>query len=195
MKKRNRGFTLLELMATIALAAVLFGLAIPSLGNWIRDSRLTRFSNDFVTASHLARTEAIKRRVPVTICAIDPNDPSSCAANGQFRGWIVFVDEDGDWDIDAANEEILQSYAGPPAAVTVDSGERRVLSFADSGFARRRADAIAQMVVCDSRGNAVALGDQSTARLITVAPTGRPSISRERAQISALESELCPDPS
>jgi hypothetical protein len=76
----------------------------------------------------------------------------------------------------------------------VDSEDARLISFADSGFARRSGDAIQRMIVCDSRGNRQALGDLSTARLITIAPTGRPSISRDLDRISALNSDLCPGP-
>ena len=196
MKTRIRGFTLLELTVTIGLAVIIFGLAIPFLGGWIRDSQLTQFSNDFVAAAHLARSEAIKRRVPVTICAVDPADSSACAEAGHLRGWLVFVDEDGDWGR-SAGEEILQSHVAPPATILTDSEEQRVISFADTGFARQSGTepVIERIIVCDKRGNSQSLGTQSSARLIIVSPTGRPAISRDRDRISSYNSDICTDPS
>jgi type IV fimbrial biogenesis protein FimT len=67
---RAGGFTLLELLMTVAVLAVLVGVAIPGMAELVRNNRVTAQTNELVTTLNLARTEAIKRgrrvRVDVT---------------------------------------------------------------------------------------------------------------------------------
>jgi type IV fimbrial biogenesis protein FimT len=97
MKKRMHGFTLLELMVVLVLAGIILGLGIPAMGDFIRNARITAAANDVMAALHFARSEAIKRRAPVTVCTstnaldVEPD----CAASPTLAGWIVFVDDNG----------------------------------------------------------------------------------------------------
>ena len=59
---KSSGFTLVELMITLAIAGILVAVGIPSFNSTISDSRLTSYANEFVTALNLARSEAIKAR-------------------------------------------------------------------------------------------------------------------------------------
>lgn len=59
------GFTLIELMVTIAVAAILLAVAVPSFRHLIISNRLTTAANDVVTALTVARSEAIKRNADV----------------------------------------------------------------------------------------------------------------------------------
>ena len=68
MKRAQPGFTLLELMVVVAIAGVLMAVAIPSMGDFIRNSRITAAANDVMAGLHFTRSEAIKRRLPVTLC-------------------------------------------------------------------------------------------------------------------------------
>src|SRR5262245_19540720 len=91
MKHRSRGFTLLELMVVLALAAVILALGAPAFNDFRANNRLTGVANDFLGALQVARTEAIKRQVPASVC---PSDDGSSCTSGNFRGWIAFVDAD-----------------------------------------------------------------------------------------------------
>jgi type IV fimbrial biogenesis protein FimT len=86
-----KGFTLVELMVTLLILAILLGLAVPSFRDASLSSRLTGYANDLVAGVQLARSEAIKRNDTVTLCASE--DGATCAEDvGWEVGWIVLTD-------------------------------------------------------------------------------------------------------
>lgn len=143
MKKRNRGFTLLELMVTLIIAALLLGIGIPAMGNFIRSARITASANDLLAAMHVARSESIKRKSATTVCASsNPLDADpDCLATGNAsrlldgnNGWIVFVDDDADATRDAG-EELIQQHEPLPAGVVARSSVTPFrLTYVDTGF-------------------------------------------------------------
>src|SRR6187431_233223 len=98
---RQRGFTLWELLMTLLVAGILLGIGVPNMMQFSRNAAMTAAANDFVTATLTARTEAVKRQAPVTLCLSDnPTDanPTCVAGNvsdSATRGYVVFVDENG----------------------------------------------------------------------------------------------------
>ncbi|HEY0661789.1 MAG TPA: GspH/FimT family pseudopilin [Lysobacter sp.] len=91
MRGSSRGFTLVELMVTLAVAAILLALATPSLAELLRRNRIAAANNELVTALNVARAEALRRGRPVTVCA--SADQRSCAASTNWAtGWVVFED-------------------------------------------------------------------------------------------------------
>jgi prepilin-type N-terminal cleavage/methylation domain-containing protein len=95
---RQSGFTLWELLVTMLVAGVLVAVGVPSFRDAQRNSAITAAANDLITGLLAARAEAVKRQVPVTLCASP--DPSAaipvCAQDGAGAngGFIVWVD----WD-------------------------------------------------------------------------------------------------
>lgn len=84
----QRGFTLIELMVTIAILAVLLGVGVPSFRSMIESSRLSAVSNDLLTGLQFARSEAIKRGILVVLCST--NDQDSCSTNPKWSsGWVA----------------------------------------------------------------------------------------------------------
>lgn len=82
------GFTLIELMVTIAVIAILTMVAVPSFSAAMLSNKLAGYANNFVASALLARSEAIKRNVAVTLCR--SADLSTCASSGGWQqGWIV----------------------------------------------------------------------------------------------------------
>ena len=69
MPCRARGFTIVELMITVAVAAILLIIAVPSFNNIINSNRLTTATNTLVNALNTARMEAIKRNASVQFCS------------------------------------------------------------------------------------------------------------------------------
>jgi prepilin-type N-terminal cleavage/methylation domain-containing protein len=104
MKKRTHGFTLLELMFVLVIAGILLGIGVPAMGDFIRNGRMTGAANDVLVAMHYARSEAIKRRLPVVMCTSDNalDAEPACADSAELTGWIVFVDNNGNGQWDAA---------------------------------------------------------------------------------------------
>jgi type IV fimbrial biogenesis protein FimT len=92
--QQQHGFTLIELMTGIAVLGILLALAVPGFREFTRNNRVTAAQNDLVTAMSFARSEALKRTVPVSICA--STDSATCSNDTNWAtGWIVYTDASG----------------------------------------------------------------------------------------------------
>jgi type IV fimbrial biogenesis protein FimT len=197
MKHRSHGFTLMELMVVLALAAVIITIGAPAFNDFRANNRLTGVANDFIGAIQVARTEAIKRQVPAAVCPSD--DGSSCSAGGLFRGWVAFVDADNNCQRTTAGttEPLLrvQSRIDSDAAKPIYEVSTGIcISFGANGFRQNiplRATADTT-VFCDGRGVAKQKGsDLSAGRGIEVTPTGRARVTRVKTEIDSW-SLTCP---
>jgi type IV fimbrial biogenesis protein FimT len=186
----HRGFTLLELMLTITVAAIILGLGIPNMVQFIRNSRLTSAANDLLVSIHVARTEAVKRRLPTRVCfSADPTATlPACNGNGT-QGWVSWVDTNNDGDADTG-EAIIGRHGALPSTLTLKtkpSGNAGYVAYRANGFSPPAADDLTGVVLCDARGNqALYAGtDISAARGVLIAATGRPRVTRSLAEINA----------
>jgi type IV fimbrial biogenesis protein FimT len=196
MKRAPAGFTLLELMVVLAIAGVLMAVAVPAMGDFIRNGRITGAANDVMAALHFARSEAIKRRLPVTLCtsanAIQAdntaNPNATCAASEFLTGWIAFVDTNQSGQRDAG-EIILLNHEPMNAQITARSSfiPFRV-TYLLNGFSDNPNGV--RLVLCDARGNTPSGGQLSAARGIFVAVTGRAGVSRDVGEIQTLVDEI-----
>lgn len=84
-----RGFTAIELMVTVAVAAILLGVAVPSFKNIMLSTTLTSYANSMLAGAVHARGEAIKRNAVVTMCV--STDGANCGTGGWEQGWIVLA--------------------------------------------------------------------------------------------------------
>lgn len=83
------GFSLIELMVVVAIVAILATVSAPSFSRFMTSSRVTSATNDLVAALHLARSEAVTRNTPVSLC---PGSGAVCAGNTDWSGgWQVVV--------------------------------------------------------------------------------------------------------
>ena len=84
---RQRGFTVIELMVSLAVAAILIGLAVPAFNNFVAQENLLAQSNDFMVAVQYARSEAVRRGAAMSVRAVNPGDN----ANEWGPGYCVVV--------------------------------------------------------------------------------------------------------
>jgi type IV fimbrial biogenesis protein FimT len=86
------GFSLVELVITIAVIAVLLAIGLPSFKSTMRSNRVASQGNSLQAAINLARSEAIRTNLPAGVCpTASPNSGATAACGGTFNtGWIAF---------------------------------------------------------------------------------------------------------
>lgn len=97
------GFTLLELLIVLAVAAVLGAVAVPSLGAMVQRNRLASANNEFLSSIYLLRSEAAKRNRVVKMCRRLDADVPRCDTSdggGWHTGWLIWLDADGSGQVD-----------------------------------------------------------------------------------------------
>lgn len=131
-----RGFTLVELLVVLAVGAILLTIAIPGYAFLVNGSRLAAVTNDLVTALQLARSEAIKRGMRVTVCKTSNAmaAPPVCDTTTSWQqGWLVFVDGGTKGVIDSG-DTLLRVQGSVSAAVTITtSNYSSYISYLPSG--------------------------------------------------------------
>ncbi len=164
------GFTLVELMITIAIIGVLAVIAAPGFFQFVQSQRATSAANDFVASLNLARNEAIKRGIPVAVCASNDAQatPPSCSGGDNWEdGWIVFTDDGPNNGIFDGGEDLLRvGRELPGAELDTDAGTPFV-RFTANGMAAQRDDFT--LIPQDSPGN-----DEN--REIELGATGRAEV-------------------
>ena len=167
MRQQHGGFSLYELLLTLALAALLVSIGLPSFSSLLARNRQAVEINALFHAFHLARKQSIMRRKVVSLCP--SRDGETCLDDKDWStGWIMFENTDRD---------------SPPH---VDPGEMvlRAHDVSDSvriianrkGFTLRATFKRATngtFVICDTQNRAAAKG-------LIVSYTGRPRVAFER---------------
>lgn len=150
------GFSLLELLFVLFLAALLLSLGIPALNGVVLDSRRTGDINAFVASVQLARSEAAKRGQPVILCK--SSDGLTCGGREtQFDdGWLVVPE----------NNEATPLVSYQPRSTGSIRSNRAAFTFRPN-FARGTNGTV---TFCDHRGSA-------TARNVIISYTGRPRVA------------------
>jgi type IV fimbrial biogenesis protein FimT len=158
--KKNSGFTLLELMITMTLVALVMAIGIPSMRDFIKNDRLVTQINTMVGHLAYARSEAVTRHQPVILCA--SSNQTSCSSNDWADGWILFVDSDNNSDF-SAGEAMLRQHQALSGGVTFTSSVGSVVTYDERGFAP---NSIGTFSLCDDRGTA-------NMKSISISATGR----------------------
>lgn len=162
-RRMSGGFTLIELIVAIAVAAILLSVGIPSFLNFIRSNRLTAEATDFMGALALARNTAAVRGIPVTL-------GRTGSTTGDFTGgWKVWMDPNANGVLDAG-EQVVRIY-GPLSNDTLVNAEgQNTVTYLSTGFTNSTAGTILHFNLCGPQAG-------SRGRQITVSPAGTPHVS------------------
>ena len=171
--KSNNGFTLIELVVTLVVVAILITIGIPSFEDFIKSNNIRANANTLLTDLHLARSEAVKRNGPVRICK--SANMIACTTNGGWeQGWIIFPDKNKNKIVDNG-EPIIRSN-GPTKGYLTIRGNALVkdsLLFESTGIP---VSTSGKIVICDDRtadfGSAPA-NSKEKIRVIVISQSGR----------------------
>lgn len=150
--RRPGGFTLVELLVTISIVAILAAMAVPAFNEIAMRSKLNSVANSFVGSAHLARSEAIKRNAPVTLCA--SSDGESCGEDWE-AGWIVL----------AGDDEVIHVQGPLPTGYEM-SGDVTSIDFQPTALGATSATLTVKKETSDEE------------RVLTVSVTGQPAASK-----------------
>ena len=129
----QRGFTLVELMMTLAIAAILLTSGVPSFTTMIKNNRIAVVTNEALGAFSYARTEAFKRGNNVHVAEVGANS-----------SWVVWIDADNDDNWDQGEE--LRIWNNFPEGVSVTKLNNFII-FDSSGLANN----VETVTICDDR--------------------------------------------
>lgn len=149
----HAGFTLIEVLVVLALAAILAVLAAPSFNRLIASTRLSAQTTEMLSALQYVRSEALKRNLNVSIChSAAPADAAptcSAAANGWASGWLVFTDGGTAGELDGTDQ--LLRVGQPATAMTFDVPPRynHWLGFSSTGRPRAAGAGNGTISICN----------------------------------------------
>ena len=151
LMKMQKGLTLIELMVTLVVIAILLAAAGPSFLSTIKDNRRTAYINELVSSLNLARSEAVKSNRTVALCP--SANSADCAGDNYDAGWIVFRNDNGDDPpvVDSPGEMILRTHVVTQHAGTSMSASSLIangINFQPSGRPSNSGD----ITYCDDRG-------------------------------------------
>ncbi len=165
-----RGFTLIELMVTLAVVVVLLRVCVPGFVSMQRNSELTSAANGLLASINAARTEAMKRNLRA---AVVPADGRSWAG-----GWVVYVDIDGSDGFQAAKDLVvstqpaLASYFSMSGNNTA-SGRSPYILFNGSGYPVTKDSAPTSLSVSITRNDLAGDPSREQTRRVVLSKTGR----------------------
>lgn len=141
---KTRGFTLVELMIAISIAAILLSAGLPAFNDFIRDNRLQKTTAAFVADLAAARAEAARTFQTAAVCPSTAG--TACDGTDWTTGRIVYVDANGNGTVESS--EIVRWSAPPDSGVVLTpSGAGTLIAFRPTGAAA----ASGSVDLCDGR--------------------------------------------
>ena len=171
---RQQGFSLIELMVTVAIVAILVAIGLPSFQSSLRSNRVATSTNELLASFALARSEAVRSPGGAAICST--TNGTSCGGDWN-DGWMVWIDMDGDGAPTGSDDRVVRYIETNPKlllGMEADGGaaEEILVRFDARG---RRIGSPRQIVLqpdeCPSGHNLV--------RKVTIGATGQASVARD----------------
>jgi type IV fimbrial biogenesis protein FimT len=175
---RHYGFTLIELMMTLTIAAILLTVAVPSYVSMSKNNKLTSHVNELVSSVHFARSEASKRGTKVILCRSgNPTATNPTCGGSSYTwstGWLVFAlgDTSGrstPYLYDSSKDDLLRiGMSRSGVNIKTNSAVNNNLEFKADGTTDEGGTGI--FAFCDDRGT-------SSGKQVEVKPTGRSEVN------------------
>ncbi len=177
-----RGFSLVELMVTLSLVAILAGIAVPSLSTFMRNAELTSFTNTLFSAINAARSEAMKHGRDAMVV---PTDGASWDS-----GWIVFVDVDRSNTYAAASDITVLTSEAKPSYMTIIGNNMAAstppyIRFDASGYSKPKSGDLPNLTLEIKRNDVSGSDLLSQTRRLKIAITGRVRVCTPKSTTDA----------
>lgn len=150
----KKGMTLIELMVTLAILAIVAAIATPSLSSFINSNRLTGVANNLNSTLVSARTEAVKLKTAVTVSPV---------SSSWDNGWTVTY-VDGGAKVELLNQGKVSKGISLGSTSSSDS-----VVFDPTGYSKNDHLGANGVVFCDKNGNG---------RKIDVSPSGSSKVEK-----------------
>lgn len=183
MGASSAGFTLIEVMVTVAIVAILVGIAAPSFRDALQNARMTGLANDLMGDLNVARAEAVRRNARTYLCT--SSNGTTCTGTAWNEGWIVYIDVNNNGVQEVATEPAVKARSAVPTGTNLSAvddlaggnGSRQVL-YRPSG-ASNVGGATVFFMLCDGRNTAAvgATAAENKGRTVRIEPTGRPLVT------------------
>ncbi|MGI9277490.1 MAG: GspH/FimT family pseudopilin [Endozoicomonas sp.] len=131
-----RGLTLPEMLIRMTILAILLSIAAPAMKNIIADRRVAAIAQQVYGSVVLARSEAVKRRIPVSLCRTEDGNTCSDVSGGWESGWLIFEDINDNGEIDG-DDQLIRVYGAVTELVELDWNNGISLGFNNKGHARK----------------------------------------------------------
>lgn len=167
---RQNGFTLMELLTTMGVAALLASIAVPSFTTLSLNSKRVSSTNELVSALHFARSSAVLRNERFTVCTT--SNGTACEAVGWDQGWLAFADLSGDQAVNFG-ETVSRSGLGGVGLSIVSAEFPNFFIYRPNGRVMGAVTTTntGDFTICDRRG-------AEHARVIIIDTSGRPRLSK-----------------
>ena len=165
-----RGFTLVELMVTIAIAAVLLTIGVPSFREFQRNSELTSTVNTLLAAINAARGEAMKRGA---FAYVVPTNGSSWSS-----GMTVFIDKDLNQSFTSGTDEIVMAIPPPASYIDISgnniaAGPSPYILYDGSGYSKLKSGGFGSVTLSIVRTDVSGAQASAQTRRLIISSTGR----------------------
>jgi len=145
--RKMHGFTVIELMISVVVAAILCAVSAPALGNLIHGETLRASRNALLTSLNLARSTAVTRQRHVIVCP--SADENTCSDDNVWQhGWIVFEDTNANGAHDAGEPVLEAVQAQNGLAIVTSEGREQIVYHADGASPGTNLT----ITFCDRRG-------------------------------------------
>ncbi|CAM8662028.1 FimT Tfp pilus assembly protein FimT [Comamonadaceae bacterium] len=176
LRQTMSGFTLIELMVTLTIAATLAAVAVPTVQSFLRNNELSAASSALLTAINTARMEAMKTGQSTMLVPVDNGASWS-------EGWIVFVDKNRNQTYSSGTDTVIAQYGAVASYFSVAgngtaTGTVPYILFDASGYAKTKANAFGGLTLNIQRNDVSGAEQLQQTRRIIIANTGRARVCK-----------------